>query len=58
MVYSHSGTLYSNEDEQCNAPHKKMPHNQDAGDGKPGTRVFILWFQLYILKIGSIISTC
>lgn len=42
MVHSRSGTLYSNEDEQCNAPHKKMPHNQDAGDGKPGTRVFIL----------------
>lgn len=53
MVHSHSGTLYSNEDEQCNAP-----HNQDAGDGKPGTRVFILWFQLYIFKIGSTISTC
>ena len=41
MVYSHSGALYSNEDEQGNATHKKMPHNQDVGHGKPGTRVFI-----------------
>lgn len=48
----------SNEDEGSNATCKKMPHNQDIGHGKTGTKVFICWFQVYEFKIDEITPTC
>ena len=42
MVHSHSGTLYSNEDEQGNTIHRKRPHYQEVEHGKSGRRLFIL----------------